>query len=89
MLSCYERFFSKFPVNRRDTAEDIVKFRESGNCIIPQALEVIDATHVPILSADIESKPDYFSRKQVDSVKTQAVIGSNLEFFFSCRCLSR
>ena len=81
MLSRYERFFIKFPVNRRDTVEAIVKFRESENCIIPQALGVIDATHVPILSPDIESKPDYFSRKQVYSVNTQAVIGSNLEFF--------
>ena len=82
MLSRYERFFIKFP-------EAIVKFRESENCIIPQALGVIDATHVPILSPDIESKPDYFSRKQVYSVNTQAVIGSNLELFFSCHWLSR
>ena len=73
VLSRYKRFFTKFPVNRRDTAEAIVKFRESENCIIPQALGVIDATHVPILA------PDYFSRKQEYSVNTQAVTGSNLE----------
>ena len=48
MLSRYKRFFTKFPVYRRDTAEAIVKFRESENCIIPQALGIIEATHVPI-----------------------------------------
>ena len=41
---------------------------------------VIDATHVPILAPDIESKPDYFSGKQEYSVNTQAAIGNNLEF---------
>ena len=76
VLSRYKRFFIKFPVNRRDTAEAIVKIRESENCIIPQALGVIDATHVPILAPDIESKADYFSRKQEYSVNTQAVIES-------------
>ena len=80
MLSRYERFFNKYPVNRRDTAEVIVKFRESENCIIPRALVVIDATHVPILAPGIESKSDYFSRKQEYSVNTQALTGSNLEF---------
>ena len=80
VLSLYERSFIKFPVKRRDTAEAIVKFRESENCVIPQALEVIDSTHVPILAPNIESKPDYFSRKQEYSVNTQAVIRSNLEF---------
>ena len=80
VLSRYERFFIKFSVNRRDIAEAIVKFRESENCIIPQALGVIDATHAPILAPDIKSKPDYFSRKEKYSVNTQAVIGSNLDF---------
>ena len=80
MQSCYDRFFIKFSINRRDTAEAIVKFGESKNCIIPKALGVINATHVPILASDIESKPDYFSRKQEYSVNTQAVIESNLEF---------
>ena len=46
VLSRYERFFIKFPVNRRDTAEAIVKFREFENCIISQVVVVIDATHV-------------------------------------------
>ena len=63
VLSRYKRFFIKFPVNRRDTAEAIVKFRESKNCIIPQAEGVIDVTHVPISAPDTQSKPDYFSRK--------------------------
>ena len=40
----------------------------------------MDATHVPILARDIESKPNYFSRKQEYSVNTPAVIGNNLEF---------
>ena len=80
MLSRYERFFINFSVNRRDAVEAIVKFRESGNCIIYQALGVIDATHVPISAPHIESKPDYFSRKQEYFVNTQALIGSNLEF---------
>ena len=76
VLSRYKRFFIKFPVNRRDIAEAIVKIRESENCIIPQALGVIDATLVPILAPDIESKADHFSRKREYSVNTQAVIGS-------------
>ena len=81
MLSRYERFFIKFPVNRRDTAEAIVIFRDSENCVIPQALGVIDSTHVPILAAGVQSKPDYFCRKQEYSANTQAVIGTNFEFF--------
>ena len=80
MLSRYERFFINFSVNRRDTVEAIVKFRESENCIIPQALVVIDTAHVSVSAPDVESKPDYFSRKQEYSVNTQALIGSNLEF---------
>ena len=50
VLSCYARFFIKFPVNTRDTAEAIIKFRESKKCIIPQAVGVTNATHVPILA---------------------------------------
>ena len=46
VLSRHERFFIKFPVNRRDTAEAIVKFREFENCIVSQVVVVIDATHV-------------------------------------------
>ena len=79
MLLHYELFFINFQVNRRDTAEAIVKFRESKNCIIPQAEGVIDVTHVPISAPHTQSKPDYFSRKPVYFVNTQAVIGSNLE----------
>ena len=80
VLCRYERFFIKFPVNRRDTAEAIVKFREFENCIISQVVVVIDATHLPILAPHIESKSDYFSRKQEYFVNTQAAIGNNLEF---------
>ena len=44
VLSGGERFFIKFPVNRRVTAEAILKFRESENCIIPQAAESLTQT---------------------------------------------
>ena len=40
----------------------------------------MDGTHVAILTPAVESKADYFSRKQKHTVNTQAVIGSNLEF---------
>ena len=80
MISRYETFFIKFPLKRRGTAEAIIKFRESRNCIIFQDLGVIDGTQVPILALDTDSKRDYFSRKKEYSVNTQAVIGNNLEF---------
>ena len=80
VLSRYERFFIKIPLNRKDTAEAIEKFRESQNCIIHQAVELIDATHVPILVPGTDSKPDYFSRKQVYSVNTQELIGNYFKF---------
>ena len=56
------------------------KLRESENYIVSQTVGVIDTTRVPGLAPDIESKPDYFKRKQEYSVNTEAVIGNNLEF---------
>ena len=66
--SCYEIFIINFPGNRRNPAEAIAKFRKSGNCIIPQAVGVLDATHVPILVLDSDSELDYFSRNQEYSI---------------------
>ena len=72
--------FIRFPSSRRETAEAILKFREIEKCVIPQAIGAIDGTHVPTLTPALDSKGDYFNRKQRYSVNTQAIIGSNLEF---------
>ena len=80
VLSRYERFIINFLVNRRNPAEAIAKFRKSRNSIIPQAVGVIDATHVPILVLDRDSKLDYFSRKQEYSINIYSVFGNKLEF---------
>ena len=80
VLNRYERFFINLAVNRRETVEAIMKFRESENYIITQALGVNDATHVTILAPDSDSQSDYFGRKRAYSVYTQPVTGNNLEF---------
>ena len=73
VLSRHERFFIKFPVNRRDTAEAIVKFREFEKCIISQVVVVIDATHVQFYLLILKVN-------QTKSIHTQAATGNNLEF---------
>ena len=65
-------------MNRRDTAEGIVKFGESENYYL-SSRGVIVATYVLILLLGTDSKLDYFNRKQGYSVNTQTVIGYNLE----------
>ena len=90
VLSRYERFFIKLAVNRRGTAEAIIKFRESENCIIPQAVGVTGTTHVPILAPDTDSKPYYFSRKQEYSANTEPLIPKfHWGVSFSCHWLLR
>ena len=49
-------------------------------CKIPQVVGAIDGTHVPIISPNTDSKPDYYCRKQMYSINTQAVVGGNLLF---------
>ena len=72
--------FIHFPLTRRETAEAMLRFKETHACEIPQVVGAIDGTHVEILSPCVESKADYYSRKQIYSVVTQAVVGGNLEF---------
>ena len=79
-LSRLGKHFIKFPSTRRETAEAILKFKEIEKCVIPQAIGAIDGTHIPILTPALDSKGDYFNRKQFYSVNTQAIIVSNLEF---------
>ena len=57
-----------------------MKFRESEDYIITQAVGINDATHVTILAPDSDSQSEYFGRKQAYSVYTQPVTGNNLEF---------
>ena len=40
----------------------------------------IDGTHIEILCPDSPSKVDYFSRKRIYTINTQAVVGANLIF---------
>ena len=79
-VSLYAPRYINFPKTRRETTEAIIRFREDYNCIIPQALGAIDATHIPIIAPAGESKPDYFSRKQHYSINTQCIVGDNLKF---------
>ena len=61
--------FIKFRVNRRGTAEGMVKFGEFENCIIPQAVQVIGVTHVQSLALDTDNKPECFSRSILLTLK--------------------
>lgn len=56
VLSRYERFFINLAVNRRETIEALMKFRESENYIITQAIGVNDATQVTILAPDSDGQ---------------------------------
>ena len=86
--SRYERLFIKFPINRsdfwRDTEETMLKPLQ--NLDNPKTVLFISRrsdwrNHVPVLVPNIDSKPDYFCRKQEYSVINQAVIGNNFELF--------
>ena len=70
--------YISFLVTLRENAEAILKFKADVNCKIPQAVGVIDGTHIPILNPATESKGDYYSRKKRHTINTQAVAGANL-----------
>ena len=72
--------FIKFPSNEIETATMIDLFRLTTNGVIPQVVGCIDSTHCKITSPDNNSKVDYFNRKQVYSVNTQAVVGERYRF---------
>ena len=72
--------FIKFPNMMLETALAIKSFVEFTDSAIPQVLGAIDGTHIQILAPASDSKVDYFSRKQVYTINTQAVVGSNLLF---------
>ena len=46
-----------------------------------QTVGEIDGTHIGIDSHNGDSKTNYFDRKQMYSISTQAVAGGNLKFF--------
>ena len=48
--------------------------------IASQLVGVIGGTHVPILSPDTDSKPDYYCRRQMYSISSQPVLDRKLLF---------
>ena len=58
--------------------EAISKCKEYCSFKIPQTVGAIDGTHIGIKTLQIDSKIDYFCRKQKYSVNTQDAVGSNL-----------
>ena len=72
--------FIKFPVTALETALATTSFQELTDCAISQVAGAVDGTHIEILAPSSESKLDYFSRKQKYTIKSQAVVGSNLMF---------
>ena len=63
-----------------EVALEIQKFQDSVDCKIPQTVGAIDGTYIKINSPTGDRKIDYFNRKQMHSISTQAVAGSNLKF---------
>ena len=63
-----------------EVALEIQKFQDSVDCKIPQTVRAIDGTHIGINSTTGDSKIDYFNKKQMYSISTQAVAGGNLKF---------
>ena len=72
--------FINFPVTEDETSIMIDLFRISSDCELPQVVGCLDSTHCKIRCPDVESKADYFNRKQVYSINTQAVVGERLRF---------
>ena len=69
-----------FPRSRRETAEAIEQFKVFCQGRIPQVLEALDGTHIPIVAPNVDGKADYFSRKQRYTISTQGLVGANLVF---------
>ena len=72
--------FIWFPRNGRETTIAIEKCHAYTGCVIPNVVGAIDGTHIEILCPDSPSKVGYFSRKQIYTINTQAVVGANLIF---------
>ena len=49
-------------------------------CLIPQVVGAIDGTHVEIICPDNDSKVDYYSRKQMYTENTQAIVEADPVF---------
>ena len=69
-----------FPKNGRETAREIEKLRVLTECLIPQVVWAIDGTHVEIICPDNDSKVDYYSRKQMYTENTQAIVEADPVF---------
>ena len=72
--------FIKFPVTALENALATTSFQEFTDCAISQVVGAVDGTHIEILAPSSQSRLDYFSRKQKYTIKSQAVVGSNLMF---------
>ena len=69
-----------FPKNGRETAREIEKLRVLTECLIPQVVGAIDGTHVEIICPDNDSTVDYYSRKQMYTENTQAIVEADPVF---------
>ena len=72
--------FIKFPVTALENALATTSFQEFTDCAISQVVGAVDGTHIEISAPSSQSRLDYFSRKQKYTIKSQAVVGSNLMF---------
>ena len=81
-ISRLSKYFIKFPRTPSRTAKAIVTFKETTNCKILQAIGTIDVVHIAILSTHTGSKVDYYNRRQVYLINSQAVVRGNLFVFF-------
>ena len=71
--------FIHFPSNGREAAIAVQKFCTFTESKIPQVVGVNDGTHIGIC-VDLESRVNYFSRKQQYTINTQAGVRANLMF---------
>ena len=69
-----------FPKNGRETAREIEKLRVFTECLIPQGVGAIDGTHFEIICPENDRKVDYYSRKQMYTENTQAIVEADPVF---------
>ena len=69
----------KFSITEKETAMMIDLFCYSTNCSIPQVYGCLSSTHCNMICPDIDSKVDYFNKKQAYSVNTEAVVAERLK----------
>ena len=58
----------------------ITKIQRFHKMFSTEVVGAIDGTHFEIICPDSDSKVDYYSRKQMYTVNTQAVVGADLVF---------